>query len=92
MTTDILDRLRDLLERGVSAPADAVLADAVAEIERLRAERVATVRPLLPVEHMVYTVAKSQIGRGDNPPINTTAGLLMTVERLSGIDRTEATR
>jgi hypothetical protein len=29
---------------------------------------------ILPAEHMALTVARAQIERGDNPPVNTTAG------------------
>lgn len=89
MTTEAPWADRDILDRLRTATFDSVTAedlrDAVAEIERLRAERIATVRPLLPAEHIAYTVSKSQIGRGENPPRNTTAALLLAVERLSGI-------
>lgn len=40
---------------------------------------------LRPVEKMALTVAKSQLARDENPPINTTAMLIMTIERLAGI-------
>jgi len=39
---------------------------------------------LLPAEQMALTVARSQVGRGENPGINVTAALLLTVERLAG--------
>lgn len=37
---------------------------------------------LLPAESMAFTVARAQLLRGDNPPINITAALVLTIERL----------
>lgn len=39
---------------------------------------------LLPAESMVMTIARGQLARGDNPPINTTAVLVMIIQRLIG--------
>jgi hypothetical protein len=39
---------------------------------------------LLPAESMAITVARAQLERGDNPPLNTTAALLLTIDRLTG--------
>jgi len=39
---------------------------------------------LLPVENMTLTIAKAQIARGENPPINTTTMLVMALERITG--------
>jgi hypothetical protein len=44
-----------------------------------------TAAKLHPAENMTLTIAKAQLERGENPPINTTAMLAMTVERLAGI-------
>jgi hypothetical protein len=38
---------------------------------------------LLPAESMALTVARAQVGRGENPEINVTAMLLMMIERLT---------
>jgi hypothetical protein len=40
------------------------------------------VSALLPAESLVMTVARAQIERGENPKINTTIVLLLTVDRL----------
>jgi hypothetical protein len=39
---------------------------------------------LRPAEHMSTTVATAQVRRGENPGLNTTAMLLLTIERLTG--------
>jgi hypothetical protein len=39
---------------------------------------------ILPAEHMALTVARAQIERGDNPPVNITTVLVMTIDRLTG--------
>ena len=39
---------------------------------------------LLPVESMTLTVARGQLQRGENPEINITTMLVMTIERLIG--------
>lgn len=39
---------------------------------------------LLPAEDMALTVARSQLGRGDAPGANTTAMLVMALDRLTG--------
>ena len=38
---------------------------------------------LEPAERMAVTVARAQLGRGENPPINMTAALLLTIDRLT---------
>jgi hypothetical protein len=43
------------------------------------------VSELLPAESMALTVARAQLGRGENPEINVTTMLVMTIERLAGI-------
>ena len=40
---------------------------------------------LLPVEKMTLAIAKGMLARGENPGVNTTAVLVMTIERLAGI-------
>jgi hypothetical protein len=42
------------------------------------------VSTLLPHEALALSVAKAQLGRGENPPPNTTAALVLTVDRLTG--------
>jgi hypothetical protein len=37
---------------------------------------------LTPGENMVLTIARAQLARGDNPPVNTTAVLVATIGRL----------
>ncbi len=37
---------------------------------------------LLPVEDLALTIARSYLDRGENPPINTTTVLVMTLDRL----------
>lgn len=37
---------------------------------------------LLPAENMALTVARAQVARGENPPINTTTVLMMALDRL----------
>jgi hypothetical protein len=37
---------------------------------------------LEPAERIAFTVASAQVARGDNPPPNTTAALLLTIQRL----------
>jgi hypothetical protein len=39
---------------------------------------------LIPAERLVLTVARAQLERGDNPPINITTALVMTIDRLLG--------
>lgn len=39
---------------------------------------------LLPAESMALTVARAQCARGDNPEINTTAMLVLALDRLTG--------
>jgi len=39
---------------------------------------------LEPAERMAFTVAASQVARDENPGINTTAALLLTIQRLIG--------
>jgi hypothetical protein len=39
---------------------------------------------LIPAEHLALTVARAQIERGDNPPVNITTALVMTIDRLTG--------
>lgn len=39
---------------------------------------------LEPAENIALTVARAQLERGENPPINTTAALVLTIERLAG--------
>lgn len=39
---------------------------------------------LLPAEQIAVTVARAQLERGENPPPNTTAVLLLTIGRLTG--------
>jgi hypothetical protein len=65
--------------RGCGACFD-VLAGRVTELERLAA----SVAVLLPAENMALTVARGQIERGENPPVNTTAMLAATLDRLTG--------
>jgi len=89
---ELIDRLADYESCGVYTGTEIrVVAEHVIDhllpvvrraVDQARAEQV---RPLMSAEHMVYTVARNQIRRGDNPPINTTAGLLATIERLAGI-------
>lgn len=45
----------------------------------------ASLATLLPEERLAFTVAASQVARDDNPGINTTAALLLTIERLIGL-------
>lgn len=48
-------------------------------------EAVSLLKPTLePYESMAVTIARGQIKRNENPPINTTAMLLVTIERLTG--------
>jgi hypothetical protein len=42
------------------------------------------VSTLLPAEALAHSVAKAQLGRGENPPPNTTAALAVTIDRLTG--------
>jgi hypothetical protein len=37
---------------------------------------------LEPAERIAFTVAAARVARGDNPPLNTTAALLLTIQRL----------
>lgn len=37
---------------------------------------------LEPAEHMALTVAQAQLKRGENPPLNVTAVLVLAIERL----------
>jgi hypothetical protein len=39
---------------------------------------------LIPAERLALTVARAQIERGDNPPVNITTVLVMTIDRLTG--------
>jgi hypothetical protein len=39
---------------------------------------------LEPAERLAVTVASAQLARGENPPVNTTAALLLTIKRLTG--------
>lgn len=39
---------------------------------------------LLPAENMALTVARAQVERGDEVPPNTTAMLVMILDRLTG--------
>lgn len=39
---------------------------------------------LLPAENMALTVARAQVQRGDNPPLNITTVLVMALDRLTG--------
>lgn len=39
---------------------------------------------LLPAERIALTIARAQLARGENPPINTTAALALALERLTG--------
>ena len=39
---------------------------------------------LLPAEKMVLTIARAQLERGENPPINMTAMLVHALERITG--------
>jgi hypothetical protein len=39
---------------------------------------------LIPAERIALTVARAQIERGDNPPVNITTVLVMTIDRLTG--------
>lgn len=39
---------------------------------------------LHPAETMALTVARAQVRRGENPPLNTTAMLVMALDRLTG--------
>jgi hypothetical protein len=41
---------------------------------------------LLPAERLALNVAKAQLARGENPPSNTTAMLVMAIERLTGLE------
>ena len=41
--------------------------------------------PLTPTERLALVVARGQLNRGENPPINTTAVLVLTIERLTGL-------
>ena len=41
---------------------------------------------LLPAENLALTVARAQLQRGENPPINTTAALVLALDRLTGWD------
>lgn len=43
-----------------------------------------SVPTLLPAESMALTVARAQLERGENPPPNTTAMLVMALDRLTG--------
>lgn len=40
--------------------------------------------PLIPAERLALTVARAQLERGDNPPVNITTVLVMTIDRLLG--------
>lgn len=46
-------------------------------------EFIASHAALLPAERIALTIAQAQIQRGDNPEINVTTALLLTIERLS---------
>jgi len=37
---------------------------------------------LIPAERLALTVARRQLERGDNPPLNITTALVMTIDRL----------
>jgi len=37
---------------------------------------------LIPAERLALTMARAQLGRGENPPQNITTVLVMTIERL----------
>lgn len=39
---------------------------------------------LIPAERLALTVARAQLERGDNPPVNITTVLVMTIDRLLG--------
>ncbi len=39
---------------------------------------------LIPAERLALTVARAQLERGDNPPVNITTVLVMTIDRLTG--------
>lgn len=39
---------------------------------------------LLPAENMALTVARAQVGRGENPPLNITTVLVLALDRLAG--------
>ena len=47
---------------------------------------------LLPAEHIALTVAQAQLRRGENPPINITTALVLTIERLAPSVKTERGR
>lgn len=38
---------------------------------------------LIPAERLAFTVARAQIERGENPPVNITTALVMTIDRLT---------
>jgi hypothetical protein len=42
------------------------------------------VTTLLPAEDLALKVARAQLGRGENPPRNTTAALVLALDRLTG--------
>jgi hypothetical protein len=49
-------------------------------------------RQLAPAERLAVTVASAQLARGENPPVNTTAALLLTIKRLTGEGQEQAAR
>lgn len=38
---------------------------------------------LAPAENIAVTVARAQVQRGENPPVNTTSMLLIIIDRLT---------
>jgi hypothetical protein len=44
---------------------------------------------LLPAENLALTVARAQLERGENPPVNTTAALVAALDRLTRLGRPE---
>lgn len=58
-----------------------------AEIDALDLGRPPGTVALLPAENIALTVARAQLGRGENPPINTTTALVMALDRLTSIER-----
>lgn len=48
-------------------------------------------RQLLPEERLAVSMASAQLARGENPPVNTTAMLLLTLQRLTGDGTQERT-
>lgn len=39
---------------------------------------------LEPAENIALTIARAQIARGENPPLNTTVMLVIALDRLTG--------